>query len=239
MMETLRELEAGYFDQPRMGQMADLKRINEIRRELGMPEVDDKLREPQALKKVVAKKPPRDLTKAREIYAAFKEKKEILKKHQEYADKVIKATEGAGMTPVEPLATMGCGGGALLCDHCLKPIILETPPFYGKYADEAWGLQPPHLRVGWKSYIKGGMVVELQSNYTVRIYHGYAGHPTHCCEIALREDQEKRSAFVSKLDKQLQDDLLEVIQEFDKYKILNELINLMFNYDPGFGVNQP
>lgn len=239
MMDTLKELEAGYFDQPRVGQMADLKRINEIRQQLGLPLVDDKLREPQASKKQVAKKPPRDLTKAREIYAAFKEKKELLKKHQEYAERVIKATEGYGMTPVEPLATMGCGGGALLCDHCGKPIILETAPYYNVPVDVAWGRQPEHLKMGWKSYIKGGMVVELQSNYTVRIYHGYIGSPDHCCEIASREDKAKRDAFVFKIDKQLQDDFLEVIIEFNKYEVYNELVNLMFSYDPGFGVNKP
>lgn len=236
---TLQELEAGYFDQPAVGQREDLKRINELRAEQGLPLVDAKLQVPGAPKKGVSKKPLRDLSKARELYAAFKVKKEELVKHQEYAQKVITATEGGGMTPVEPLATMGCNGGPLLCDHCKKPILLEGGAFNRMPADEAWAKQSPVNRINWKAYISGGLVVELQTNYTVRIYHGYPNVAAHCCEIALREDTAKRDAHKLVIDKQMVDDLLEVIQELDKYKILNEVLNLMFSYDPGFGVNQP
>lgn len=232
MIDELRQLEAGYFDQPVMGQREDLKRINEIREQLGMPLVDNMLREP-AKPKV---KPKKDLSKAKELYEAYKIKAAELQKHQEYAERVIMATEGPGMTPVEPLATMGCNGGALLCDHCKKPIILEGGNFNNVPVDQAWARQSPVARINWVSWIKGGMVVELQSNNTVRIYHGYQSNDNDCCQVAYREDQRKRAEHKLDISNGLTDDLYELTKD---YSLVNKIINLMFGYDPGFGVNQP
>lgn len=232
---TLDELMAEYWDQPAFCQVHALKEINDLRAEQNLPPLDSKLQPPKG-PKPIRKPPVRDLTRAREIYAAYKIKAAELRKHQDYADAVVKATEGFGMTLVEPLATMGCGGGPLLCDYCKKPIILEGGNFHGQYADAAWKKHPVK---GWKSYIKGGMMVEIQSNFTIRIYHGYQYNKQDCCEIAAGLDQIARSKHITEMDSRLRDDLLAVIEEEDKLNTYNDLFSVMFQYDPGLGVNRP
>lgn len=236
---TLNELMADYWDQPAFAQARALKQINELRAEQNLPPLDSRLKEPKAPRPVV-KPPVRDLTKAREIYAEYKRRLVVLRKCQDYAEAVVKATEGIGMTPVEPLATMGCGGGPLLCDYCKKPIILEGGNFHGVYADVAWARQPVPLRINWKSYIKGGVMFEIQSNYTLRVYHGYAMNKEDCCELAAASNRLESSKHITHMpDPRLRDDILAVIEEENKLETYNELISVMFQYDPGLGVNRP
>src|SRR5204863_149597 len=124
---------------------------------------------------------------------AYLKKVEELKVYQAYADQVVRATGSPGQTPVRPLATMGTDGGPLLCDHCRKPIVLEGGTAHGQTADVAWARSP---RDNWKSWILGGMVVEIQTNGTLRIYHGYPGRNNrHCCNVARREDEAAREEF--------------------------------------------
>ena len=85
-----------------------------------------------------APKAARDHSAARAIYQAYLQKVEELEVHRAYAERVAKATAGGGQTPVRPLATMGTGGGPLLCDYCRKPIVLEGGAFHGVTADVAW-----------------------------------------------------------------------------------------------------
>src|SRR5204863_4357056 len=123
-----------------------------------------------------------DHTEAREIYQAYLKKREELEAHRVYAEQVAEATAGHGQTPVRPLATMGTNGGPLLCDHCGKPIVLEGGSFHGITADVAWKQNPVE---NWVSWILGGMVVEIQTNGTLRIYHGYPGRGNnYCCNLA-------------------------------------------------------
>src|SRR5262245_59290849 len=199
----LKLLEADYFCQPVVAQQADLREINHIRSQLGMPLVDARLNtiRTAAIEKDVKKEAQpepeevQDHTEAREIYQAYLKKREVLEAHRAYAEQVAEATAGHGQTPVRPLATMGTNGGPLLCDQCGKPIVLEGGSFHGVTADVAWKKNPSDK---WTSWILGGMVVEIQTNGTLRIYHGYPGRKDNqCCNVASREDEKARAAFDS------------------------------------------
>src|SRR5215207_1373129 len=122
---------------------------------------------------------------AKAMYQEYLARAAVLERNRRFADEVAKATSGAGQTPVEPLATMGKGGGPLLCDVCRKPMILEGGGFQGVYADEGWRRNPKR---GWMSFISGGMVVRIETNGTLRIYHGYPGR-SGCVKTADRTEE--------------------------------------------------
>jgi hypothetical protein len=185
-----------------------------------------------------------DHTEARGIYQAYRKKVEELEMHRAYAERVARATEGPGQTPVHPLATIGTNGGPLLCDHCGKPIVLEGGRFHGVTADVAWKRNP---RDGWTSWILGGMVVEIQTNGTLRIYHGYPGHhDKYCCNIASREGDKARAAFASGKRSEKRPLLLAFIEHAfsnltgeEQLDLLNDILDTMYDYDPGIGINRP
>jgi hypothetical protein len=139
---------------------------------------------------------------------------------------------------------MGTNGGPLLCDHCGKPIVLEGGHFHGVAADAAWKKNPSD---NWTSWILGGMVVEIQTNGTLRIYHGYPGRSdNHCCNVASREDKEARAKFDSSKGSEKQDMILAFLeQEFsdmtgEEYlDLLSKILDTMYSYDPGIGINRP
>jgi hypothetical protein len=171
-------------------------------------------------------------------------KAEELKVHRAYAEQVVQATASPGQTPVRPLATMGTNGGPLLCDHCRKPIVLEGGRFHGVTADVAWRQNP---RDRWTSWILGGMVVEIQTNGTLRIYHGYPGrHADHCCNIASRQHREAQAAFASgaglekvgMLRAFIEQELTGLTSD-ERLDLLNEILDTMYGYDPGLGINRP
>lgn len=242
-----------YFDSPAFAQRNSLQRINAIRANLGMPMVDNLLREVDSLSRKPLPKPkvqakPANLEEMQRLYDSFLAKKKELEIHQRYATDVAKATHGSGMTPVEPLATMGCNGGPLLCDVCGKPMILEGGKFNRVYADKAWADQSPTLRINWVSYISGGMVVEIQSNGTLRIYHGHLGnHMSECSAKAQKENERKEHEANAQEIKQR---MCKSVTEYIRYQfpelnqnewcaLVNEVLNTMFNYDPGIGINRP
>jgi hypothetical protein len=254
LLRQLQFLEEGYAGQPLLVQRADLREINQIRSQLGMPLVDARLHEIGAAAPLEQAKPvseaakpvpeePREYTEAREIYQAYLAKMEKLKPHQAYAEKVAEATSGPGQTPVRPLATMGTNGGPLLCDHCGKAILLEGGPYHGMTADVGWKM---NLGADWNSWILGGMVVEIQTNGTLRIYHGYPGRPSDCCEAALREHKkaqeklepskgpEKASMLRAFLEREFP-----VMTEEEHCNLLSKILQTMYSYDPGLGVNRP
>lgn len=240
----------GYWDQPAFSQKCDLQRINEIRTQLGMTVVDASLKpvkgEVASARKSTTDKPvPDKHIRSREIYAQYLAKVAELAPHREYALQVEKATVGTGMTPVEPLATMGCGGGPLLCDVCGKPMILEGGGFQGVYADVAWAKKSEVNRINWRSYISGGMVVENQTNGTIRIYHGHTyGAAKECATIAHNQSEEAQKAHSNA-------ELVancKVVTEFvsemklspsDTHRLINDILNTVFGYDPGIGINKP
>jgi hypothetical protein len=247
LRRKLQMLEADYPGQPLIAQRADLLEINRIRSQLGMPAVDARLKEigVAAVEEAPRPKPEvvPDHTEARAIYQAYLKKVEELEAHRQYAERVAKATAGRGQTPVRPLATMGTDGGPLLCDHCNKPIVLEGGKHHGMTADAAWRQNP---RDNWTSWILGGMVVEIQTNGTLRIYHGYPGHGNGCCNVASRNDKKARDKF----DSGRRAEKLHTILAFLEYEfpgltrearleLLNQILDTMYSYDPGLGVNRP
>jgi hypothetical protein len=245
-------LEADYGGQPPVAQQADLQEINQIRSQLGMPLVDARLNEigAAAVEEVVEETPPapaevQDHTEARAIYQAYLKKVGELEVHRAYAEQVVQATAGHGQTPVRPLATLGTNGGPLLCDHCGKPIVLEGGRFHGVTADVAWKQNP---RGNWTSWILGGMVVEIQTNGTLRIYHGYPGrNADHCCNVASREHKKAQAAFASRGGFFEKADMISAFLEQDfpgltkdeRLNLLNKILDTMYGYDPGLGVNRP
>ena len=248
LLRQLRVLEAEYAGQPLVAQRADLQAINHIRAQLDMPSVDARLNEIG----VVAEEPEPapepgeepDHAEAREIYRAYLKKKEQLKVHQAYAERVARATSGPGQTPVWPLATMGTNGGPLLCDHCGKAIVLEGGRFHKVAADVAWKQNPV---ANWTSWILGGLVVEIQTNGTLRIYHGYPGRGNnHCCNVASRKDEQAQARFKSEKSPEKYNLLLAFLEhefpdrtEKQRLDLLNEILNTLYSYDPGIGVNRP
>ena len=272
LQKKLRFLEEDFFTMPVAVQKNDLQEINRIRIELGMPIVDQHLKEQGAAEvpevetatseaietansfdenpdSSQTSRPSEspiftpDHSEARAIYQAFLKKSAELKIHQEYADEVAKATSGSGQTLVKPLATMGNKGGPLLCDHCGKPMILEGGDYHKLNADVGWKKNPDPK---WRSWIFGGMVVEIQTNGTLRIYHGYPGaNPKDCCNVANQQDSDARKQYVSERSKYkdlLYDFIMHEFSEMktdDQIDLLNEILNTMFVYDPGLGINQP
>lgn len=248
LLHKLRLYEQDYAGQPLVAQQADLPVINRIRSQLGMPLVDARLKEigaPVGTARPEAKTEElRDHTTARAVYRAYLEKVDELGAHRAYAERVAKATGGPGQTPVRPLATMGTGGGPLLCDHCGKPIILEGGKYHGMAADAAWKQNPCD---SWKSWILGGMVVEIQTNGTLRIYHGYPGRDAgQCCNAASRKAERAQARFQCRRSPEtfhmlrafLESDFPGVA-EGERLALLNEILNAMYDYDPGVGVNRP
>lgn len=250
LRRQLQLLEDDYPGQPLIAQQADLVTINQLRTRLGMPLVDASLQEIGAAKQakpqpVKAKpKDEPDHTEARQIYEEYLKKNAELEVHRAYAERVAKATSGPGQTPVKPLATMGTNGGPLLCDHCRKPIVLEGGQYHGMNADAAWAKNP---RDKWNSWILGGMVVEIQTNGTLRIYHGYpGGSAKHCCNAASRADTKAREAFGPRKGADQFVPLLAFFEdEFPdltdraRQGLANEVLDALFAYDPGLGVNRP
>jgi hypothetical protein len=91
------------------------------------------------------------------------------------------------------------------------------------------------------------MVVEIQTNGTLRIYHGYPGRDNkHCCNVASRKDKEAREEFESGKRPEKQNMILAFIEdEFpdmtseEHYRLLSKIMDTMYSYDPGLGVNRP
>jgi hypothetical protein len=185
-----------------------------------------------------------DHTEAREIYQAYLKKIQELEVHRAYAEQVVRATAGRGQTPVRPLATLGTGGGPLLCDQCGKPIVLEGGQFHGVAADVAWRTNP---RDNWTSWILGGMVVEIQTNGTLRVYHGYPGRDDNqCCNVASREGEKAVAEFESGKGAEKRNVLLAFLEhEFpdrtrdERLGLLSKILDTVYSYDPGIGVNRP
>jgi hypothetical protein len=251
LLRKLHLLEEDYAGQPPVVQQADLREINQIRSQLGMPLVDARLNDAAAAGEEDGEQEAQpgpeevqDHTEARQIYQAYLKKIEELEVHRAYADQVARATAGHGQTPVRPLATLGTNGGPLLCDHCGKPIVLEGGRFHGVAADVAWKKNPSD---NWVSWIKGGMVVEIQTNGTLRIYHGYVGRNSKdCCNIAIREHEKAQAAFGSSKGTEKQELILAFLeQEFpdrsseEHIDLLTEVLDTMYSYDPGIGINRP
>jgi len=249
LRRKLRMLEEDYPGQPVYVQKTDLLEINHLRSRLGMPPVDERLHEigvaAVAVEEATQPEPEvvPDHSEARAIYQAYLKKARELEVHRAYAMEVARATSGHGQTPVRPLATMGTNGGPLLCDHCRKPIVLEGGNFHGVTADVAWRRSPRDFT----SWILGGMVVEIAINGTLRIYHGYPGQDaSHCCNVAAREHKKARAGFVPGKGVEKHDLLLAFLeQEFpdmtgeDRLALLAKILDTMYSFDPGIGVNRP
>lgn len=248
LIKELRALEQDYHAQPHAVRKQDLIEINRIRFLLAMPPVDDSLGEmvPTKEEPVVETLSPVDMGRhkdAEAMFLAYQTRVMELKPHQEYAHKVASATNNPGRTPVMPLATMGTNGGQLLCDVCHKPIKMEGQGYNGMTALEAWTRNPDPNFV---CYIKGGMVVHLQTNGTLRIYHGYENVKTSCCVKARKEDEDARKAFsmehyfdMEELLNEFLKDRFPSMDERGRMSLVNDVLATMCSYDPGIGINVP
>ena len=252
LRRKLQLLEQDYFEQPPFAQQADLREINQLRAQLGMAPVDASLNEVGAVKKqavapanaIEEPAKPMDFTEAREIYEAYRKKQKALDVHRAYAEQVANATAGHGQTRVRPLATMGTNGGPLRCDHCGKPIVLEGGVYHGVTADVAWKQNPD---ASWVSWILGGMVVEIHTNGTLRIYHGYPGrNDSQCCNAASRAHEKAAAEFQPGVGYEKRDLMLAfVAQEFpaltsdERMDLVNKILDTLYGYDPGIGINRP
>lgn len=184
-----------------------------------------------------------DHAAARAMYQDYLARAAVLVRLRRYAVDVERATSGSGQTPVEPLATMGKGGGPLLCDVCQKPMILEGGGYQGVYADEAWQRNP---KKGWTSWISGGMVVRIESNGTLRIYHGYPGR-SGCVKKADKADDQDRAAFRERAKTANVSAKLDLLRAYFKAElpekntdaVLSDIYAVLFVYDPGLGINTP
>ena len=179
---------------------------------------------------------------AKAMYKDYLARSAHLDRLRRYAADVAKATSGSGQTPVEPLATLGKNGGPLLCDVCGKPMILEGGAFQGVYADEGWRRNP---KKGWTSWISGGMVVRIETNGTLRVFHGYPGR-SGCVKTADKADEKARAEFARSNAADVSDKL-ELLSAYfkaempdkDNDAVLNEIYRVLFMYDPGLGINAP
>jgi len=178
---------------------------------------------------------------AKAMYQDYLARALVLERRRRYAADVVKATSGSGQTPVEPLATMGKNGGPLLCDVCGNPMILEGGAYQGVYAHEAWRRNP---RKGWRSWISGGMVVRIETNRTLRVYHGYPNR-SGCVQKADKADRKDRAEFLARSDEDANMAKLELLSayfkaelpESDNDAVLTAIYQVLFDYDPGLGIN--
>jgi hypothetical protein len=91
------------------------------------------------------------------------------------------------------------------------------------------------------------MVVEIQTNGTLRIYHGYPGQNSlHCCNVASQNDKRARDAFGAGRGSEMHGPILAFLQdEFpgltrdEHLGLLSRILDTMYSYDPGIGVNRP
>lgn len=235
----LKLLEEDFLVMPRK---SDLDKINELRQELGLPVVDFKLKVEKTVKAIkVEQLDP----KAVEIYDKYLDKLAFLKKHKDYALAVEKSTGNSSRTCVMPLATMGTKkdnkDAPLLCDVCLKPMILEGGAYHKKYADEAWAMNPDPR---WQSFIKGGMVLDITLNGTLRVYHGYPYNPYDCCTVGKNKINNADEAFDNSevrencaLMTKFVETKFSTLSSNEQRNLINDILNTVFGFDPGIGVN--
>jgi hypothetical protein len=179
--------------------------------------------------------------KARAIYEDYLARSAVLERNRRFAAEVVRATSGNGQTPVQPLATMGKHGGPLLCDVCGTPMILEGGGFHGVTADRAWRQNPLE---GWTSWIAGGMVVRIETNGTLRIFHGYPNR-SGCVLKADKVDYQERAAYRRSFAKDAAMAKLDLLSAYFKAElpdkdndgVLSDIYRVLFDYDPGLGIN--
>ena len=178
---------------------------------------------------------------ARAMYEDYLARSAVLERNRRFAADVTRATSGSGQTPVEPLATMGKNGGPLRCDVCGKPMILEGGEYQGVYADDAWRRNP---KKGWMSYISRGIVVRIETNGTLRIFHGYPGR-SGCVMTADQADKKDRAEFRARSESDTSMAKLDLISAYfkaelpenDNDAVLTDIYQVLFDYDPGLGLN--
>ncbi|MBA2541941.1 MAG: hypothetical protein H0V17_20010, partial [Deltaproteobacteria bacterium] len=99
---------------------------------------------------------------------------------------------------------------------------------------------------GWASWISGGMVVRVETNGTIRIYHGYPGR-SGCVQKADKVDDKQRAVFREQAAAMDVSGKLELLAAYFKAElpennndaVLSDIYKVLFVYDPGLGVNSP
>jgi hypothetical protein len=251
LQQELDFLEEEFFEQPGYLQKKDLVKINKLRSQLGLPLVDSKLRllveddeEEEEIEEVIIEEVDPHI-EARKLYEAFMEREEMMEPHRVYCERLIRATASVrSQTPVMPLATMGTGGGPLLCDTCEKEFPLEGGQWQGVPASVAWPTRPND---SWCMFISGHVTFLQEDNGTFRAYHGYIDRG--CGGIASKEDEKQRAEYrkTSKpVPSHIRKELSAFLQEergmhdvTERNILIQRILNGLFGYDPGIGINRP
>jgi hypothetical protein len=118
---------------------------------------------------------------------------------------------------------------------------LEGGEYNDVDADVAWRRNP---QKGWVSYIAGGLVVRIESNGTLRIYHGYIDR-SGCVRKADKADSKSRDEFRERSDEGDIETKLALLRAFfeaelpDKNNnaVMSDIYRVLFVYDPGLGIN--
>ena len=85
-----------------------------------------------------------------------------------------------------------------------------------------------------------------QLNGTLRIYHGYPGQSSkHCCNAARRKEEKAQAEFRSRKTPETFRLVLAFLEyefpdlaEKERFRLLNEILNTLYEYDPGVGRNR-
>jgi hypothetical protein len=253
LQQELDFLEEEFFEQPGYLQKKDLVKINKLRAQLGLPSVGSNLRplvededEDEEIEEVVIEEIDPHV-EARKLYEAFIEREEMMRPHREYCAQLIRATASVGgRTPVMPLAIMGTKGGPLRCDTCNRQFPLEGGQWQGVLAGKAWN-HPDRPADPWYMFISGHVTFLQEDNGTFRAYHGYIDRG--CGGKASKEDEKQRAEHrktTGPVPGHVRKELAAFLQEehgvydaTERNILIQRILNGLFGYDPGIGVNQP
>lgn len=247
LVKRLSILEADYFGQPPFLQRKDLQKINSLREQLGMPQVDYELKvivaeEDDFFESEVKAAPiiVDPFKEVRPIYQHYLDKAEELKPYQLHCKKLVRAMAPVGgQTPVMPLATMGPNGGPMLCDACGKQIPLEGGRFHGVSAGAAWNAD---AKDKWYSYILGGVTYMIEANNTFRLLHGYESGG--CFRVYDKKIMSStRPDFV--ITSNIRNKLTQLLIEEEGFapdsakEFTDKILRTLSQRDIGFGINTP
>lgn len=243
--EQLKWLEGDYFDQSTYFRKKDLIKINKLREQLGLPTVGPDLKPIIALQSSEVEQPKAQKTpkikkdkhpEAKAVYQKYLEIEDYLEPYRTYNKLMINATRPQhGKTPIEPLATMGTDGGEILCDYCQKPILIEGGQYHGMGAGDAWKASNETLKY---SYILGGVIFLTEQNGTFRAYHDYS---PPCYKAAIKKTDEEKAFFKPEKPHLIAKKMREFLADniFLDPSSTHTIINTVYGYDPGVGINHP
>ena len=90
------------------------------------------------------------------------------------------------------------------------------------------------------------MVVRIETNGTLRIFHGYPGR-SGCVKNADKAEDKSRAEFSAQAKSMNVSAKLDLLSSYFKAElpekdtdaVLSDIYKVMFMYDPGLGINSP